>query len=112
MLIIKNMNRQKEIKSLTWIYFWQQKAEEIFKGLFIISGILSGFLVTSWIGYLVTKYLLGKGDCLREYGCLENSSIIGLIFIFLIGMIIYTFLEWAKSNWERAKERAKKEIKK
>ena len=117
------MNKEEAVNKLTWKYFWQQKIKEISLFLIVVVSII------------FIPYILGHniGDNM-DIGCGTNGSgeigechylvqwIEGLAYIFLGGCcivfclfilaMIYDLLEdWIKSNWNRAEERAKKELK-
>lgn len=85
-------NKEQEIKSLTWKYFWQQKWKEIKKGLKLLGIILLLMPVMFLIGWLI-----------------ENHIIIFSV-IFFSGISIYLLFIWIKENWQRASKRAKEEL--
>ncbi len=106
----------KEERSLTWKYFCQQKAKEISITVIIIAAIV-------FIPYLLGHYI---GDnqsefCGERTRLVENCSTIqnwfeGL-FYFIFGGLVLLFVaaglrEWIRSNWKKAKKRAKTELKK
>ena len=107
------MTKQKELKNLTWKYFWQQKKEEIFIW-WDDSGL--GITFVTFFGGLLLQLGWAKevGSDVPE--C-KVAAIIGLFllgFAILIGIInlIRTICKWIKSNWEKASARAKKDLKK
>lgn len=111
--------KNKQLESLTWKYFWEQKIEEIIKGMFwlIIVGLFFGFC-----------YIIGRSDIVGfefdpsiEYNAFTLvflQILLGLLTIF-IGMTIIVFLFclfkdiviWLISNWELAKSRAERDLK-
>lgn len=105
------MNNQTK---LTWKYFFEQKVEEIFiPSLFLTIPFVLGFIIFKLFSlpYLLETPLIG-------------NIILNLIIIFLLGfifcfvlviilsIILYPIYEWINDNWEQAKKRARRELKK
>lgn len=107
------MNKQNEIRSLTWKYFWKQKITEISLGII-------GLLLLIFIPYILGHSI---GDNMHV-GCgvtneIEECNIIvqwfegffylvvGVMFIFVV---IKLLINWITSNWKKANDRAKKDI--
>jgi hypothetical protein len=95
----------KELK-LTWKYFWEQKIEEV-KDFLEDYGLFFFFIMT-------VLGISSQGFWLNEK--LKFIAIIGLCIISLevvVGIIalIKNITEWIKDNWKKAKERARKEVK-
>lgn len=112
------MNNEQEIKSLTWKYFWQQKAIEV--GEFLLS-----LLVIIPVPYFIGK-LLDPILCEDNIECISTNLFMiwfkGIFLVILTGFILFCmgcllyslhdlFKYWIKSNWERASERAREDLK-
>ena len=108
-----------ELRSLTWKYFFQQKAKELIFYPLVILGF--GFIFANLARFAESKqHFFGfegellceklSGWCWLGYG-LMGFIISCMIFIILAGLIslIWIFIEW---NWKGAEKRAKKELKK
>jgi formate hydrogenlyase subunit 3/multisubunit Na+/H+ antiporter MnhD subunit len=102
------MNKQ-DIKKLTWKYFWQQKLKEI--GIFV--GIVGGIIfLPYWFG-LLTKLIFPMFETDFFEGEFGRFSIWlhGLFFLALFLLILLVIWYWVEINWDKAKERAEKELK-
>lgn len=106
----------KQIRSLTWKYFWQQKWDET-------KGFLIGFLIV--LGFIFVPYILGiifgvepaicNLDLVEECNPFDywisglSYCFVGIIFgmsilfIICIGALFYF---WIEENWNLAKRRA------
>ena len=93
------MNKE---RSLTWKYFWQQKWEEIEVPFWLIIG--SGIFIFFCYVVVYAEEWNWQSKVLLVYGI--------LIVLFLLIEDIISIYEWVKSNWKKAKGRAKKEMKK
>ncbi|KKN58026.1 hypothetical protein LCGC14_0556840 [marine sediment metagenome] len=109
------MGKQEEVKKLTWKYFLEQKAQELFKAsLWIVGGIVIPLIV----GFFALKgqpeiydFILVTLLVIWFIG----AAIIGvliLVCLFLYVFIIDLLMEWIKDNWGRAKRRAQNEVNK
>lgn len=104
-------NKQKQLQSLTWKYFWEQKLEEAGKPILIGLLILVIPLIPLLFIDLQTTSEIGIiGNFLLNY----LISIIVCVIIFMILMAIYSIIEglikWIKSNWKKARRRAKHQV--
>lgn len=117
------MNKQQKIKQLTWNYFWKQKIKEVLLFILSVTGII---FIPFYIGKLMsyrfgTKFTywfcctneeMATGFCkislmdLWGLGFLTLFSFFGSIFI-----IFYFGKMWIKSNWKKAKAKAKRDMK-
>ena len=101
------MNKEKRIKKLTWKYFWEQKWKEA-KDFWDESGIpIIGF--SCFIGVLLQA---GWGEEKTYCVAIIGLCIIGFWILVAIRSLIIVIRDWINSNWEEAKKRAKREIKK
>jgi len=112
----------KAIKKLTLMYFIDQKIKEIVGGGLFLSVIL---LILYTLGKL--DYLSLCEECSSLWITLILVGLTNLLLILLILLIVVVFLllvyyilcesyklllePWIKSNWENAKEKARKELK-
>ncbi len=107
-------------KRLTWKYFCEQKIKEIARFIGWVILVLAGLFVLSLVLYSLGKltyHIVGETcyhECEGEYiltgvGALFALSISGLFLWFVFYELL--FKEWIVPNWERAKERAKEEVK-
>ena len=100
-----------EIKKLTWKYFWKQKAKEVGWGIL-------GLTALAFIPYLMGKlflFIIKEGYLFLDEGFMI-IWVMGLFWcavLILFGFIIFNVIvEWIKSNWEKAQERANNEAEK
>lgn len=99
-MIEKEMKKEKEkqIRSLTWKYFFEQKKEEIidlyleFLTPLLALSFIMGFFLTI-LGFMVTGIVL--------------LSYLGLNLIYFI---LKEVTNWLSANWEKANKRAREEI--
>lgn len=107
----------KELKSLTWKYFWQQK----FKEIMVIPIILVfGFILAKftrwfdvWFANIFNDVLICEelsGGCWIIYAVLGVFLLLAIcLILFIVGYLIYLFISY---NWDKANERAKADIRK
>ena len=106
------MKNEEQIKKLTWKYFLQQKAWEVGKFLVIVGGIV---FIPYWLGLLSEKWF-GFATHLAKVGNLPNLFDIWFAGFFsscgiaVVVGIFYGLYCWAKSNWEKATERAERDL--
>ena len=115
-----------KLKSLTWHYFWEQKLEEIndyfLNPIFQIGfwGLISGIILYgfSYFGRWIDITFFSDNlsfEVMETLGEHVTYGLLGLLFLILmilvVYMIIYYAMEWIFSNWERAKQRAKLDLK-
>lgn len=116
-----------KLKQLTWKYFWKQKGWEVG----ITLGIIFCLLFLPWIigdtscrvNQKVTETWIGTNtqDINSDVKCFNGFWItytIGwLMFLLLIIILVALFVvgwfiwKWIESNWDKAKQRARGEIK-
>ena len=106
----KKMKNQKQTeKQLTWEYFWGQKREELWAMLKVALVVISILMGMVFIPYLIAVFI---NNLFLDYD-------IPIELLWAIGALILTFgyafthplIYWVKSNWKRAKQRAKVEMK-
>jgi len=127
MTLIKDIRRKinmteennKELRSLTWKHLWQQKLKEVSITIVIIVGIL---FLPYLIGIMFPNQF--QANYYSELPCYGNPDtcdfgywdywITGFLTIFcgaLIGaMLFFSGREIVKANWNKAEERARKEL--
>lgn len=101
------MNKEKK---LIWKFFIEQKLGEIgiLLGLLIILTIIPWFL-----GRIIETDLFNSGITGFFIGYWTTGILLLLIICaILLGLLIVlsTIFEWISSNWDKAKQRAKKEV--
>jgi len=111
------MGKQEKIRSLTWKYFIQQKAREVSKPIIyfllgiIIPFALSLICIRDW-GWVISL----EGPFFAQLILIWLSFAIVSIFLIGIGIAIFRVIKdcfnWIKSNWKKAKAKAKKEVNK
>lgn len=109
------MNK-KEIRKLTWEYFWQQKINEI--SIFTAISLLVVF-IPHLVGKIIVKlftitecyWVDHYMDCGLRHTWLYG---VGTIFIFslITFIIVWVLRKWISSNWDKAETRAKEEYNK
>ena len=127
------MNKQ-QLKSLTWKYFWQQKFVEVGSVIMIILALIFlPYIVGHAVGnnHLCYSYYSNETDS-KQLSILETQtnefheeiSKVGIWFegigwlMFAGGIMLVIFclavliIVWGKNNWNRATDRAKKELRK
>lgn len=114
---MKKKERQ-ELKSLTRKYFIGAKLNEIYYLIIILGAIL---LVPLFVGGLIGDGLDGmcSGELIEyEYEIIGRSCtfldtwIEGLVYSFISVVILLFLWTWLDSNWEKAKRKARRELKK
>jgi len=93
----------KQERSLTWKYFWQQKWKE------------TGFVIIPLSLLLLYRmYRLLSINEVQEFIIFLKDLIVGLLIVGMIALfslaILVYFIDWLICNWETAKKRAKKEV--
>ena len=110
------MNNEKELRSLTWKYFWKRKREEVcdffkesyglitfsifiiaFWGCILLSGIDPAMesLITKVLFYTLIIIFILTAACL---------------LFFLLYITTRSFINWVKQNWKWATKDAIKEL--
>ena len=116
------MNKEREIRSLTWKYFWEQKIQEVQKFTFILLLILLGITAMVYIPYLIghsigdnKSKLCGDQNIgtlvIVECDTLEQWGE-GFLYLLITSMVIFMIYFWVTSNWEKANKKAKIDINK
>ena len=123
------VSEEKKIRKLTWKYFLKQKLSEITYFFLII--FLAAFSLVVIVGVIATlgyttHMIFPLSDCNNlSFGdecTFEGLIILGLLSLMLlaliglvIGGIIYliilSLIQWIKSNWYKAEEKAERELK-
>lgn len=101
--------KKQRLNELTWKYFWNQKLYELSKFLVVILGII---FVPYLVGLVFNFYLNGEiTNCFDIW--IVGICVLTIIFITLalIYIIFMLFINWIKSNWEEAEERAREDLK-
>jgi len=110
----------KQLKSLTYKYFWQQKFKEVglFFGIPTLSiGVL--YLLSYFGRWFDLASFGGKGRILimeanKTFWEHIRYGVFGLVVILILLAILFVmidvFVNWICSNWEKAKQRAKMEL--
>lgn len=107
-------NKQKQLSSLTWKYFKEQKIEEISYVLIVLFGVISVIGIVAQIGWA------NKDTCPEnrmEYCPAVPYEPMFPRWIMFTGItttgiwVIFFIWSWLESNYTSAKERAKKELK-
>ena len=115
----------KHEKDLTWKYFLQQKFYEISITILIITAIVFiPFLLGHNIGDNISEFCGNSGSyyypVAEECGIIVQwfeglgyaiLGVLSLVFaFFVLNMIRLLILYWIETNWDKATDRAKKEI--
>lgn len=107
-------NKQKQLRSLTWKYFWEQKLEEAGKpiliGLLILVIPLIPLIPLLFTDIQATNELGTIGNFFYNY--LISFMACAIVFVFLLAIysIIEGLIKWIKSNWKKARRRAKHQV--
>ena len=104
----------KNLQALTWIYFWKQKRKEIkslclwfLDKLYWIIAVTGSVIVFGWmIPIFVGHYSLLLFPIIPKLG-IEFEYVIGWAIIAGFLMIFFTLESWLKSNWKKARKKAK-----
>ncbi len=106
------MNKQEKIRKLTWNYFLEQKAKEIFTTLIIVLGVIFiPFGLGSLVGDGVNEVCGDDWGTPVECNWLE-TWFEGLIYIAILGFIGTILWMWIENNWNKALEKAKRDYRK
>lgn len=101
------MEKEKQIKKLTWKFFWEQKIKEVCLFIIIIPFVI---FVPYWLGKIMDRlFTIEIPDNLKFV-----FWIFGLLFLMLAIVILYAIgtmsYEWIMNNWERAEYRAREKL--
>lgn len=101
------MDKTKQLKKLTWKYFWQQKLKEF---LFFIGIASIVIFVPYYFGVLTCKVIGERIEGLFFLWTWILGALL-LVLVMLIGMFIFWVIkEIVRLNWEKAQIRAKEEL--
>lgn len=105
-------SKEKELRSLTWKYFWKRKREEIYYNIkenwvcyISFTWLTSLIISTIYMGFFNQESLI---PAYIFFGALV--SILSILLIHGIYSLIKNFIEWIQLNWEWATEDARKEL--
>ena len=99
----------KNLKKLTWKYFWENKLIEL---LIVIGVVFIPFFLGKLYGLAIPKMVFVKIFEVEYTGTIFQNWIIGifgLIILTLIALVIYRVIQ---GNWNWAEEKAERKIKK
>ena len=99
----------KNLKKLTWKYFWENKLIEL---LIVIGVVFIPFFLGKLYGLAIPKMVFVKIFGVEYTGAiLENwiLGVLGLIILATIAGVIYAIIQ---GNWNWAEEKAERKIKK
>ena len=114
------MNKQEKIQAQTWKYFWEQKIKEITKFIGVICGtIFLPFFIGKFLEYTLGNAMAcslfiehNMGMCEIGYFDMWGGGVLFLLiltcFILIILLIHGWVRDWLKSNWKKARKRARK----
>ncbi len=109
---MNKQEKEKRIKELTWRYFHEQKTKEVFSFLMIaILIIFLPYLLGIFIGDGYSVFCDGATWEEPETECGKGAIWMeGLIYIGIISFILLIVFTWFDNNWDKAEERATKEV--
>lgn len=93
-----------ELKKLTWKYFWQQKWKEIKPALLGISFLIFVALIGFGLGSAP------HGEIYSMKMIIVGTIILGCWLVYGLIQLIKVICKWIKSNWQKATERAIKDL--
>lgn len=106
------MNKQEEIKSLTWKYFREQKKQEIHYALgfiqYLILLLLEVSAILSLAFFLFWFFATTIDEYIKSFIEAHPAWSIITILVLMGGATIYA---WLDANWTKAKRRAKAKLK-
>ncbi len=108
------MNKKEQITKLTWEYFWEQKFKEVGLTILILSILIFvPYFLGSWIGDGKSD-MCGDGSWGNDYE-VECGTFAtwfeGLFYLIVISLVLLLLGAWILENWEKAKEKAREEVK-
>ena len=106
-----------KLKALTWEYFFKQKLREVVLTIIIIMGIvvipfLIGTLALYFLGEQIICKVLTSTETLICDTTFYGLWTFGFTSLVLITGITFLIKVWFKSNWKKAQEKAKRDVKK
>lgn len=103
--------KEKEIRKLTWKYFWEAKINELGLLSLIVLILIGLVFVFYGIGIVVDK--LGLCNELINGNCIifVDFFLVGLMFSFALAMVSGFIYLIISVNWKNAKKKAEVEIK-
>ena len=99
----------KNLKKLTWKYFWENKLIEV---LIIINAVFIPFFLGKLYALAIPKIVFAKMFGTEYTGTILENWLIGffgLMILTLIALVIYSIIQ---GNWNWAEEKAERKIKK
>lgn len=104
------MNRdEKELKSLTWKYFWRRKTQEV---LGFIKGAIKFCLVIFIVSIPFFTFVFFINSIIGgETYPLPSKILYPLFFIEIFAFIVFGLVTWLRSNWKLATQDAVQELK-
>jgi len=105
---MKELEKRKKIRSLTWRYFIKKKVKEILITFGVIFGVV---FLPYWIGKISNSIFPSwtTGLC-RFFECTEiDTSLLwsmGFIELLVLCIVSIFLFAWLRNNWIRAEEKA------
>jgi len=109
---MKEIEKRKKIRSLTWSYFIKKKVKEILTTLGVVfalvflpywMGKISNSILPSWTNGFCRFWECSKIDAFLIWG-------IGIVELFILGFVFFLLFTWLKNNWLKAEEKAEEEV--
>ena len=98
-----------KVRRLTWKYFWEQKLQEIMKGMIFIDIGLIGLTIAAYL--MIFIFEIPRTELSLDVFFMVG--ILGIITFCLTGFVVTVILkgikDWIESNWDEAKRRAENE---
>ncbi len=101
-------NKEKELKSLTWKYFWKRKRQEIWGARW---GLLAFQMLLLFSASVAVNAYEQAGPGEAIIGLFLLSILLIEIVILATGALIFIFVGWLRANWKLATKDARKELK-
>ena len=101
------MNKEKELKSLTWKYFWKRKRQEIW-------GARWGILAFQMLLLFVASFSISLYEMEQDTGSEVGEFLVNILLIevamLVIGALLFILVGWLRENWKLATKDARKEL--
>ncbi len=100
------MNKEKELRSLTWKYFWKRKRAEIWGASWVLlfwQMMILFIVMLCFVGWEETNSQEAVIGLLLFIILLAEVAILG------IGVLVFILVGWLRANWKLATKDAKKE---
>lgn len=108
-----------QLKRLTWKYFIQQKVKEVIIPILYGGYTLLGLMFFSYFGRWIDEFFFTKGwipqlmfNSMSTFWGYLCYGVLGALCVIPLVFLIFALRYWIKSNWKKAKQRAKEELKK